>query len=213
MAKRVAPLFLPSWFNSGQKPSSERHGSIGRSPSADSGLYAHPYVLKSQTSVNTEEDQSLKDASKLRRHTIISLWKWELLCLFVGILSFTAIIITLRVYQNSVVSAATWKLPISINAIIAILSALFKGCLAMPATEGNQYFLCQVPGMNSGVDVTIATAFDIESEVVSLLGPTILTRRFLCFPHRLVPFTNYPARCFRYQPVEMDLVFSESAQP
>lgn len=65
---------------------------------------------------------------------VFSIWKWELGSLIIGIASFVAIVITLRVYENK--SVSKWKLPISVNAIIAILSALFKGALALPIAEG-----------------------------------------------------------------------------
>lgn len=68
--------------------------------------------------------------------SVFSLWKWELLSLVTSLLSFIAIVITLCVFQNRVLSNSSWKLPISINAIVAILSTLFKACLAMPVTEG-----------------------------------------------------------------------------
>ena len=53
----------------------------------------------------------------------------------VGILSFISIVIVLRTYENQLLSR--WTLPISINAIVAILTALFKGSLALPVTEGD----------------------------------------------------------------------------
>ncbi|EGX88750.1 hypothetical protein CCM_08796 [Cordyceps militaris CM01] len=66
--------------------------------------------------------------------TGISLWAWEMLSLFVSVLSLASIIIVLDVYENRRLDE--WTPKISINAVISVLSAVFKGSLALPVTEG-----------------------------------------------------------------------------
>lgn len=66
--------------------------------------------------------------------TIVSAWPYELLSLLLSILAFISIIIFLRVYEGKTLSQ--WGLPISLNAIISILAAVFKGTLALPIAEG-----------------------------------------------------------------------------
>lgn len=64
----------------------------------------------------------------------LSPWGFELLNVLFSILAFVAIVIFLRVYEGKTLEE--WGLPISLNAVVAILSALFKGSLVMPITEG-----------------------------------------------------------------------------
>lgn len=66
--------------------------------------------------------------------TIVSTWPYELLSLLLTILAFISIIIFLRVYDGKTLSQ--WGLPISLNTIISILAAVFKGTLAIPIAEG-----------------------------------------------------------------------------
>ncbi|KAJ3493934.1 hypothetical protein NLG97_g4409 [Lecanicillium saksenae] len=106
--------------------------SHGRSPSADAEVGPKPLLTLEATAADEIEASPAKDRRKTAN--FFSLWKWEFISLLTSILSFFAIIITLLVYQKRLLTE--WKLPISINAVIAILSALFKGTLAIPVTEG-----------------------------------------------------------------------------
>ncbi|KAJ3478882.1 hypothetical protein NLG97_g8459 [Lecanicillium saksenae] len=99
-------------------------------PADDAVASLKPLIL-----VDTADaDESGLIRTNKKRANVFSLWKWEFISLLMSILSFTAIVVILLVYQNRLLSE--WKLPISINAIVAIFSALFKGSLAMPVTEG-----------------------------------------------------------------------------
>ncbi|OAR03013.1 hypothetical protein LLEC1_06069 [Akanthomyces lecanii] len=64
----------------------------------------------------------------------VSAWTWEMLSLFVSALSLASIIIILDVYEDRQLD--DWTPKVSINAVISVLSAVFKGSLAMPVTEG-----------------------------------------------------------------------------
>ncbi len=65
---------------------------------------------------------------------IILLWKWECSALFVSLIIFIVSIVVLREYENKALSQ--WKAPISINAVIAIITTIFKGSLLMPISNG-----------------------------------------------------------------------------
>lgn len=75
--------------------------------------------------------------SRKRFFQAMLLWKWEFLSLITAIAAFIVIIIILRIYEGQELSS--WKIPISINAIVAILSALFKGSLTLPISVGMYY--------------------------------------------------------------------------
>ncbi|KAJ6443157.1 metallopeptidase, catalytic domain-containingprotein [Purpureocillium lavendulum] len=70
-------------------------------------------------------------------------WLWEALSLVGSTAALVAIILLLRVYQDT--SLSEWDLPVSINAILAILSALFKALLALPVSEDRESspIICQ----------------------------------------------------------------------
>ncbi|OAA43938.1 hypothetical protein BBO_04294 [Beauveria brongniartii RCEF 3172] len=124
-------------------PSSTRH--IHRKPV--------PSVRSSELSVrettsdegyqalNTSEVQvdSSRDVARSRGHRRklldgLSLWAWEILSLFVSALSLASIIIILNVYDGR--QRDEWTPRLSINAVISILSTIFKASLALPLTEG-----------------------------------------------------------------------------
>lgn len=65
---------------------------------------------------------------------VISLWKWEIVSLAVSCVVFIVAIVILRAYENKGLSH--WKAPISINAVIAIISTIFKGALIVPISNG-----------------------------------------------------------------------------
>lgn len=89
--------------------------------------------------ISNVEDGDNNDLKKTQapRHRLAAsliLWKWELLSLVGSAASLVAIILTLHAYQDRTLSS--WKLPISINAVVAILSATFKASLGLPISEG-----------------------------------------------------------------------------
>ncbi|KAJ6780977.1 hypothetical protein PWT90_05402 [Aphanocladium album] len=122
----AAPVSPPSVR---RKPVQAPHG---RLPSFDTETSAK--LLMAVDIAAADEKGAYPTKARNGKAHVLSLWKWELVSLLISILSFLAIVITLLVYQNRLTTE--WKLPISINAIVAILSALFKGSLAMPVTEG-----------------------------------------------------------------------------
>lgn len=70
----------------------------------------------------------------LREEIIVfQLWKWELGSLLLSFAAFIAIITVLRINENKDISH--WKALLSINAIVAILSAIFKLSLALPISN------------------------------------------------------------------------------
>lgn len=75
------------------------------------------------------------DSSQPRRANQFALGKWETLSLIISIASFLAVVIILSACKDSLLP--DWRMPVSTNAIVSILSALFKGSLALPATEGD----------------------------------------------------------------------------
>lgn len=64
----------------------------------------------------------------------LSRWTWEIGSLALAAAALVAIIIILRVYDGK--SLHKWKVGISVNTVIAILSTIFKGSLAMPISTG-----------------------------------------------------------------------------
>lgn len=87
-------------------------------------------------------------------------WKWELFCALVSSASSIAIIILLRANQGEVV--LRWKSIISINSYVAILTAVFKGAVAVPllAIESCQHTLS-----------IVASLPRVNAPVVGLDGP------------------------------------------
>lgn len=64
----------------------------------------------------------------------LRVWGWEIAALAVSGIALMAIIVMLRQFED--VSIKWWKAPISINAAVAILSALFRGLLFIPISNG-----------------------------------------------------------------------------
>ncbi|KAJ3496843.1 hypothetical protein NLG97_g2356 [Lecanicillium saksenae] len=81
-------------------------------------------------------------------------WKWEMLSIFISILTLLAMIVVLHVYESHLLE--DWKPPISINAVISILSAIFKGSLGPPISEGisqlKWLFFTRQPGSLAALD-------------------------------------------------------------
>lgn len=85
---------------------------------------------------DSEDFYDKKTAPKIHRRPMASLalWTWECIALSLAIASFISIIIILRVYEDRLLS--TWGAPLTINAVVSILTTLLKGTLALPVAEG-----------------------------------------------------------------------------
>lgn len=105
-------------------------------PDQDDGKHSHTTSSTVETDRKSNDNGSskLSHGRRARGASIWRLWKWELLSLAASAALLIAIIITLREFDNKDLS--DWKAPVSINAVISVLSALFKGSLGMPAAEG-----------------------------------------------------------------------------
>lgn len=62
------------------------------------------------------------------------LWMWEILSVAMAALALVAIVITLALHKDR--SLPKWPSEITINALIAVFTAVFKACLMMPIAEG-----------------------------------------------------------------------------
>ncbi|KAK1762331.1 hypothetical protein QBC33DRAFT_601833 [Phialemonium atrogriseum] len=94
----------------------------------------HPEQQKTRPSAKTRDDRQTFWSKAVAS---VSLWPYELLSVVLSILAFLAIIALLRVYEGKK-TLEQWELPISLNAVISILAAVFKGSLAMPIAEENK---------------------------------------------------------------------------
>lgn len=65
---------------------------------------------------------------------LLASWKLELLSVALSYASFITIAATLGSFQGKL--ATTWRMPISINAVVSIFSIIFKASLVLPITEG-----------------------------------------------------------------------------
>lgn len=65
---------------------------------------------------------------------IQTLWLWESLSIAVATLALTAIVITLVLRSDR--PLPDWPSEITLNALIAVFTAIFKACLMVPITEG-----------------------------------------------------------------------------
>lgn len=75
-----------------------------------------------------------RKSSNLDDSCIQRLWLWEALSIAVAALALVAIIITLVLRQDR--PLPKWPSAITINALIAVFTAVFKACLMMPIAEG-----------------------------------------------------------------------------
>ncbi|OAR01156.1 hypothetical protein LLEC1_06483 [Akanthomyces lecanii] len=64
----------------------------------------------------------------------LAMWKWETVSLSTAFVAFVSIIVLLRVYEDK--DLEEWKVPLSINAIVASLTAILKGSLGLPVANG-----------------------------------------------------------------------------
>lgn len=75
-------------------------------------------------------------------------WKYETMCLVFSATSLMLIAILLSVFDDK--SIESWRAPFSINGVVAVLSAMFKGFLVLPLSSGTSSgpsFLAQVRGI------------------------------------------------------------------
>lgn len=92
-----------------------------------------PEQQKTRPSATTRDDRQTFWSKAVAS---VSLWPYELLSVVLSILAFIAIIALLRVYEGKTLEQ--WGLPISLNAVVSILAAVFQASLAMPITEGTR---------------------------------------------------------------------------
>lgn len=110
-----------------QPPQHKEQQKIAR---ATSTQYAPIQTTDSDDSPDTKSIQT----PKRRPAASLASWAWECSAVCIAIASFIAIIVILRVYENRLLS--TWGVPLTINAVVSILTTLFKGALALPIAEG-----------------------------------------------------------------------------
>lgn len=78
--------------------------------------------------------RSEKPRQRKRPCALFMPWWFELGSVILSIASFIALVLFLRVYEGR--SLSEWTLPLSLNAVLAILSAVFKSSMVMPIGEG-----------------------------------------------------------------------------
>lgn len=66
-------------------------------------------------------------------HRVHRLWLWELLSIAAAALALVATVITLALHKER--PLPKWPSAITINALIAVFTAIFKACLMMPISE------------------------------------------------------------------------------
>lgn len=124
---------LGSTFHTHRKPFSSVQSS---DMSTESSNGDEDYHAVSMSEVPNNANNGVNHLQEHRRQLFdgASLYTWEMLSLFVSALSLASIIIILNVYEDRQLDE--WTPKISINAVVSVLSAVFKGSLAMAVTEG-----------------------------------------------------------------------------
>ena len=130
----ASPPSLKSRVRINRKPVAPSHNILLGDPKQN---HAKQYIAISPT--DTDDSGHGSGSKAQRKSGVLSLWKWESLSILASIMSFISIVVILRVYQDQLL--ADWKIPIPINAVVAILSSLFKGSLALPVTEGAEQLI------------------------------------------------------------------------
>lgn len=93
----------------------------------------------SYTPIDSQEPKQNGTRHKIRDlptrsdSSIQRLWLWELLSIAVAALALAAIVITLVLRKDR--PLPKWPSAITINALIAVFTAIFKACLMMPIAE------------------------------------------------------------------------------
>lgn len=75
----------------------------------------------------------IRETPKQRDSSIQRLWLWEVLSIALAALALAAIVITLLLRRDR--PLPKWPSAITINALIAVFTAIFKACLMMPIAE------------------------------------------------------------------------------
>lgn len=120
--------FTSSWSPPG---STTYHGEIPGGPGEADRAHTTPDSQYEQQ--YGTHHQSIR--SRKQRENCIQLpWLWESLSIAVATLAITAIVITLILRRDR--PLPDWPSAITINALIAVFTAIFKACLLMPITEG-----------------------------------------------------------------------------
>lgn len=95
----------------------------------------------SYTPIDSQEQKQASVSHHMRdlpnnqsNNSIQQLWLWELLSIAVAALALVAIVIVLVLRRDR--PLPKWPSAISINALIAVFTAIFKACLLMPIAEG-----------------------------------------------------------------------------
>lgn len=115
-----------------RKPVPSVHSSeLSSRTQADTGYCE---VSTSEVQNNAHKGVAQRQGHRRQLFDAISLWAWEIMSLFASVLSLVSIVIILNVYENR--QLQEWTPRVSINAVISVLSAVFKGSLALPVTEG-----------------------------------------------------------------------------
>lgn len=83
---------------------------------------------------NKPDAAARDEKSTTHTRSALSLWKWEIFSIILGGGVIAVIVALLSIYENKALSE--WRAPISINTVVAILTALFKGVLAVPISGG-----------------------------------------------------------------------------
>ncbi|KAK8928146.1 hypothetical protein H634G_10811 [Metarhizium anisopliae BRIP 53293] len=83
---------------------------------------------------NNPDAAARDEKSTTHTRSAWSLWKWEIISIILGGGVIAVIVALLSIYENKALSE--WRAPISINTVVAILTALFKGVLAVPISGG-----------------------------------------------------------------------------
>lgn len=92
-----------------------------------------PYVLEAPNRPTDGYPVVNKDSQRRTKRAGF-IWGWEVIFLALGCLAFTAIVLLLREFENKDLRA--WKALVSINAVVSILSAIFRAALAVPISNG-----------------------------------------------------------------------------
>lgn len=87
--------------------------------------------VRRQTQDYPDQNENAPNQSDSR---IQQLWLWEVLSIAVAALSLAAIVITLVLRRGR--PLPKWPSAITINALVAVFTAIFKACLMMPIAEG-----------------------------------------------------------------------------
>lgn len=127
--RSVSPLSQPA---STTYDSGDSGGRTEAAP-ANTSIDRQPQHLGVRRQNQDSTDQN-KDVPNQSDSCIQRLWLWEVLSIAVAALSLAAIVITLVLRRDR--PLPKWPSAITINALVAVFTAIFKACLMMPIAEG-----------------------------------------------------------------------------